>query len=70
MSTRYAWSADGPRKRVPTCMECGVPVHEDATHCDLCRLETFKRMLMLREYLVRTMDDPHCELPYTYRTLS
>lgn len=28
------------------------------------------RMLMLREYLGRTMDDPDCVLPYTYRKLS
>lgn len=57
-------------QRIPTCLECGVPVHEDATHCDLCRLETFTRMLMLREYLVRTMQDETCVLPYTYRKLS
>lgn len=57
-------------QRIPTCLECGVPAHEDATHCDLCRLETFKRMLMLREYLVGTMEDEMCVLPYRYRKLS
>lgn len=49
---------------------CGVPVHEDASLCDECGLASLKRMLMLREYLVRTMDDETCELPYKYRTLS
>lgn len=45
-------------------------MHEDATRCDLCRIETLKRLLMLREYLVRTVDDPDCVLPYSYRNPS
>jgi hypothetical protein len=49
---------------------CGVPVHEDATTCDECRLDTLERMVLLREYLERTMDDETCELPYKYRRLS
>ncbi len=57
-------------QRVPTCLECGVPVHEDATHCDSCRPETVKRMLVLRDNLMRTMDEPDCVLPYTTRKLS
>ena len=70
MSVRIVWRAGGPRNWVPTCMECGVPVHEDATHCDLCRLVTFKRMLLLKEYCARTMDGEPCVLPHTYRKLS
>ena len=55
---------------VPTCVECGVPVREDDMECALCRLETRKRMVMLYEYLVRTIDEKECVLPYTYRKLS
>jgi len=47
-----------------------VPVRADATRCDECRLAALERMVMLREYLGRTIDDPRCELPYKYRTLS
>ena len=70
MSLRIVWRAGGPTKRVPTCMNCGAPIQEEATHSDLCRIETFKRMLLLKEYLARTMDDPKCVLPYKYRKLS
>lgn len=42
----------------------------DATLCEECRFAALERMLVLREYLVRTMDDPTCELPYQHRPLS
>lgn len=55
---------------VPTCAFCGVPVLEGASLCDECQLDSRERMLMLWEYLVRTIEDPTCKLPYTYRPLS
>jgi hypothetical protein len=55
---------------VPTCAKCGVPVDPLDTTCFECQMRTLERMMMLREYLIRTIDDPECVLPYTDRKLS
>jgi hypothetical protein len=58
------------QRKVPTCLDCGVPVLLDATLCDECRLAGLERILMLREYLLRTIDDEKCEWPFKDRPLS
>lgn len=60
----------GRMETVPTCATCGVPVPEDASLCDECRLAASERMLQLGEYLARTINDETCDLPYKYRRLS
>jgi hypothetical protein len=52
------------------CSLCGQLIAPNATTCDDCRMRTLVRMQLLREYLVRTMEEPHCELPYVDRKLS
>lgn len=58
------------QRRVPTCLDCGVPVLVDATLCDECRLAGLERILMLREYLLRAIDGETCEWPFKERPLS
>lgn len=60
----------GHVKGVPTCATCGVPVEPIGSTCFECRLRTVERMIILREYLIRTIDDPVCVLPCTDRQLS
>ena len=55
---------------VPTCPSCGVPIPEDDSLCDECRLAALERMLALRAHLARTVSDEACDLPYKYRRLS
>jgi hypothetical protein len=64
-------SAQIPSLEEPVpCPCCGQLISRHATTCDDCRMRTRVRMQLLREYLVRTMEEPHCELPYVDRKLS
>ena len=57
-------------KRIPTCSRCGVPTLVDDTLCAECLGDTLVRVAILRERLVRTMDAPTVEWPYTHQPLS
>lgn len=57
-------------RKVPTCLDCGVPVLVNSTLCDECRFAELERILMLRGYLLRSIDDETCELPFKDRPLS
>ena len=70
VSAPAGWGAPERVEIVPTCPICGVPVPEDASLCDECRLAALDRMLVLREYLARTVSNETCAMPYKYRRLS
>ena len=57
-------------KKTPTCSRCGVPTIIENTLCAECVVDTLMRVAILRDYLVRTMDDPKVEWPVTHRPLS
>ena len=57
-------------KSIASCSRCGVPTLVYDALCAECLGDTLVRVAIVREYLVRTMDDPNFEWPYKHRPLS